>query len=45
MDWHKRLVEKTLKAWGISNYQAMWISFLKGLIIGGLLVNFCVYSS
>jgi len=26
IDWHKKQVEKTLESWGLSNYQAYWIS-------------------
>jgi hypothetical protein len=42
IEWHKKYVEKVLKLWGISNYQGMWISFIKGLIIGGLIVHYCM---
>ena len=40
IEWHKKYVEKTLRNWGISTYQAYWISFLKGIIIGGAIVYF-----
>jgi hypothetical protein len=40
LDWHKKLTEKTLKAFGISNYSALWLSFLKGLIIGAAVVYY-----
>jgi hypothetical protein len=40
MKWHKKLIENTLKKFGISNYLALWISFLKGLIIGGAVVYY-----
>ncbi|SUZ52241.1 uncharacterized protein METZ01_LOCUS5095 [marine metagenome] len=41
IEWHKKYVDKVLKLWGMSNYQGMWISFIKGLIIGGLIVHYC----
>jgi len=40
INWHKKYVDNVLKSWGISNYQAMWISFLKGLIIGGAIIYY-----
>tara|TARA_B110000881_G_C18124149_1_gene293635 strand:+ start:86 stop:214 length:129 start_codon:yes stop_codon:yes gene_type:complete len=40
MEWHKKLTEKTLKSWGLSNYAGMWISFVKGVIIGGIAVHY-----
>ena len=42
MGWHKKLVEKKLKYFGISNYAALWMSFIKGLIIGGAVV-YCFF--
>jgi hypothetical protein len=42
INWHKKQVERTLKSWGFSNYQAYWISFIKGLVIGGLIVYFFI---
>lgn len=41
IEWHKKYVDKVLKLWGMSNYQGYWISFVKGLIIGGLIVHYC----
>jgi len=40
MGWHKKLTEKILKFFGISNYVALWVSFVKGLIIGGAVVYY-----
>jgi hypothetical protein len=40
IEWHKKYVEITLKSWGLSTYQGYWISFLKGIIIGGAIVYF-----
>ena len=42
IDWHKKQVEKTLEIWGLSSYQAYWISFLKGLAIGGVIVHYFI---
>jgi hypothetical protein len=42
INWHKNQVERTLESWRLSNYQAFWISFVKGLIIGGLIVYFFI---
>jgi hypothetical protein len=42
IDWHKKQVEKTLESWGLSSYQAYWISFLKGLVIGGVILLYFI---
>ena len=34
IEWHKKYVKSSLNIFGISNYQAMWISFFKGIIFG-----------
>ena len=41
IEWHKKIIEKTLKYFGISHYQAYWICGLEGLIIGGLIAYYC----
>ena len=33
INWHKNLVEKMLSSFSLSRYQAMWIAFLKGIVI------------
>ena len=38
--WHKKLVKKKLEYWNMSSYTAMWVSFLKGLIIGALIIYY-----
>ena len=38
--WHKKQVEKSLNMFGLSNYQGFWISFLKGLIFGAVIMWF-----
>jgi len=40
MGWHKKLIEKTFKYFGINNYVGLWLSFVKGLIIGGVVVYY-----
>tara|TARA_B100001059_G_scaffold87246_1_gene85449 strand:+ start:476 stop:616 length:141 start_codon:yes stop_codon:yes gene_type:complete len=36
--WHKKIVKKTLSTLKISDYAALWISFVKGLIFGATLI-------
>ena len=38
--WHKNQVEKNLKMFGLSTYQGFWISFIKGLIFGAIIMWF-----
>ena len=38
--WHKKLVRKNLEYWKMSSYIAMWVSFLKGLIIGAIIIYY-----
>ena len=38
--WHKKQVEKNLNMFKLSNYQALWISFIKGLIFGAIIMWF-----
>ena len=38
--WHKKQVEKNLNMFGISNYQGLWVSFIKGLIFGAIIMWF-----
>ena len=38
--WHKKQVEKNLNMFGLSNYQGLWISFIKGLIFGAIIMWF-----
>ena len=33
MNWHKNLVDKKLKSFGLTPYQGMWWAFVKGIII------------
>ena len=45
IEWHKKYVDKVLKWWkkklNVSDYGLLWISFIKGLVIGGLIVHYC----
>tara|TARA_Y100000588_G_scaffold363046_1_gene425336 strand:+ start:196 stop:1998 length:1803 start_codon:yes stop_codon:yes gene_type:complete len=43
MNWHKNLVDKTLKSFGLTSYQGMWIAFIKGIIVTWLLFLFIDY--
>jgi len=38
--WHKNQVEKNLNMFGLSNYQGLWVSFIKGLIFGAIIMWF-----
>tara|TARA_R110002072_G_scaffold2426_2_gene20062 strand:+ start:4848 stop:4988 length:141 start_codon:yes stop_codon:yes gene_type:complete len=38
--WYKGILEKFKQKLHITDYQIMWIAWLKGLIIGGLIVYF-----
>tara|TARA_B100001123_G_C15343630_1_gene1036079 strand:- start:8582 stop:10384 length:1803 start_codon:yes stop_codon:yes gene_type:complete len=43
MNWHKNLVDKTLKSFGLTSYHGMWIAFIKGIIVTWLLFLFIDY--
>ena len=38
--WHKNQLEKNLNMFGLSTYQGFWISFVKGLIFGAIIMWF-----
>jgi len=38
--WHKRYIEYWKKKLNVSDYGVVWISFIKGLIIGLLIYHF-----
>ena len=38
--WHKKQVEKNLNMFGLSNYQGFWVSFIKGIIFGAIIMWF-----
>ena len=40
LKWHKEQVEKNLNMFGLSNYQGLWVSFIKGLIFGAIIMWF-----
>ena len=44
MNWHKNLVEKSLKSLGMSSYQGMWSAFIKGVVITSILFYFIDYN-
>ncbi len=39
--WHQRQISKIQQKMGLSDYQILWLSFAKGLIIGVLLAWIC----
>ena len=40
LKWHKNYAEKSLNMFGLSTYQGFWISFIKGLILGAIIMWF-----
>ena len=34
--WHRNLIARVQRRLGLSGYQMLWISFLKGLVLGAL---------
>ena len=40
INWHENYVKKSLNMFGLSNYQGFWISFIKGLIFGAIIMWF-----
>ncbi len=43
MNWHKNLVDKKLKSFGLTPYQGMWWAFIKGIALTCLLFLFFNY--
>jgi len=42
LDWHKEQLNWFKKTFGISDYGIVWISFIKGVIIGLLVYHFLI---
>ncbi len=42
IDWHKKYIEWWTRKLKLSNYEIVWISFIKGLIIGLLIYHFFI---
>ena len=40
--WHKKYIKWWEKKLDVSNYAILWISFIKGLIIGLLVYHFLI---
>ena len=40
INWHENYVKKSLNMFGLSNYQGLWVSFIKGLIFGAIIMWF-----
>jgi len=38
LEWHKEIVKQFQKSFGISDYGLLWIFFMEGFIIGGLII-------
>ena len=42
IDWHKKNIEWWKKKLNVSDYGILWITFVKGLIIGLLIYHFFI---
>ncbi len=42
LKWHKNITDEFQKKIGISNYAMLWLSYLKGLILGLLIYHFLI---
>tara|TARA_B100000524_G_scaffold339860_1_gene232474 strand:- start:118 stop:579 length:462 start_codon:yes stop_codon:yes gene_type:complete len=40
IEWHKKYTEKSFKLFRLTNYQGLWVSFIKGLIFGAIIMWF-----
>ena len=40
IEWHKKQIKKNLNMFRLSNYQALWVSFVKGVIFGAIIMWF-----
>ena len=38
IEWHKKQIKKNLNMFRLSNYQALWVSFVKGVIFGAIIM-------
>lgn len=43
--WHKNILKKAQNFTGLTDYQVLWIAFLKGIIIGALVIYFYMTSA
>ncbi len=41
IQWHKNIFYNMLEKWNITSYQAAWLSWFKGLLMGLLLLLLC----
>jgi len=44
IDWEKRQINWWKKTLGISDHGVAWISFIKGILVGGLAYHFFISS-
>jgi hypothetical protein len=40
--WHKQGLNHLIRRFGLSTYQLLWLSFAKGVVLGGVLVGCAV---
>ena len=42
IEWHKNILEKTMKKIGLNTYQVAWISFIKGIVLTAIVYEFVI---
>jgi|TARA_A200000113_G_C8801175_1_gene334162 hypothetical protein len=40
IEWHKNMLDKSMKKIGLNAYQVAWIAFIKGIIITIIIYEF-----
>jgi hypothetical protein len=40
IEWHKNMLDKSMKKIGLNTYQVAWIAFIKGIIITIIIYEF-----
>jgi hypothetical protein len=40
IEWHKKMLDKSMKKIGLNAYQVTWIAFIKGIIITIIVYEF-----
>ena len=43
--WHKNITDSVKNKLGLTDYQIMWMAWLKGMIMGGLIVYLYINAS
>jgi len=42
ISWHKKIIKQWRKILNISDYEMLWVAFVKGVIIGLLIYHFFI---